>query len=188
MPLVITYQLIWILWHSEHAHASYPGLSVQPLYGVERKESSGTGLMQGRPNNKSAIYFNSNRPISDFVFARRCIKFNLPIRVRLALIRLRATQSKRRLNFNRGLALIRVLNNIISIDHVQECESSFMFVSHLGVLASRVWPSLCVWCVCLLNSGLCFHVCDHDRLGFGMLTVETAVFDGICWFSSSHDR
>ena len=23
---------------------------------------------------------------------------------------------------------------------------------------------------------------EHDRLGFGMLTVETAVFDWICWF------
>ena len=28
----------------------------------------------------------------------------------------------------------------------------------------------------------------HDRLGFGMLTVETAVFDCIYWFSSSQDR
>ena len=26
------------------------------------------------------------------------------------------------------------------------------------------------------------------RLGFGMLSVETAVFDCICWFSSSRDR
>ena len=35
---------------SEHAHASYPGLffslaRVKPLYGVGRKESSGTGLL-----------------------------------------------------------------------------------------------------------------------------------------------
>ena len=33
---------------SEHAHASYPGLFFRPpgpLYGVGRKESSGTGLM-----------------------------------------------------------------------------------------------------------------------------------------------
>ena len=29
---------------SEHAHGSYPGLSVQPLYGAWGKESSGTGL------------------------------------------------------------------------------------------------------------------------------------------------
>ena len=29
---------------SEHAHASYPGLLVQSLYGAGRKESSGTGL------------------------------------------------------------------------------------------------------------------------------------------------
>ena len=27
-----------------------------------------------------------------------------------------------------------------------------------------------------------------DCLGFGMLFVETAVFDCICWFSSSRDR
>ena len=28
---------------------------------------------------------------------------------------------------------------------------------------------------------------EHDRLGFGMLSVETAVFYYICWFSSSRD-
>ena len=32
------------------------------------------------------------------------------------------------------------------------------------------------------------HDHEHDRLGFGMLTVETAVFDYICWFSSSRGR
>ena len=32
------------------------------------------------------------------------------------------------------------------------------------------------------------YVHKHDRLGFGMLTVETAVFDCICLFSSSRDR
>ena len=32
------------------------------------------------------------------------------------------------------------------------------------------------------------HVRAHDRPDFGMLTVETAVFDRICWFSSSRDR
>ena len=32
------------------------------------------------------------------------------------------------------------------------------------------------------------YVHEHDRLGFGMLTVETAVFDCICWFSSSRDE
>ena len=54
----------------------------------------------------------TNRPISDLIFLRRCIKFNPPIRVRLALIGLWATQSNHRLNFNRGLAyLIGVLNN-----------------------------------------------------------------------------
>ena len=40
----------FLLVRSEHAHASYPGLTlvslarVQPLYGAGRKESSGTGL------------------------------------------------------------------------------------------------------------------------------------------------
>ena len=55
------------------------------------------------------------------------------------------------------------------------------FVSRHGVLSCRVWPSLRIWCAVLLNSGLRFLVyliCpEHDRLGFGMLTVERAVFD-----------
>ena len=33
---------------------------------------------------------------------------------------------------------------------------------------------------------LCVH--EHDRLDFGMLTVETAVCDCIYWFNSSRDR
>ena len=32
------------------------------------------------------------------------------------------------------------------------------------------------------------YVHEHDRLGLGMLSVETAVFDCICWFSCSRDR
>ena len=32
------------------------------------------------------------------------------------------------------------------------------------------------------------YVHEHDRLDLGMLSVETAVFDCICWFSSSRDR
>ena len=32
------------------------------------------------------------------------------------------------------------------------------------------------------------YVHEHDRLGLGMLSVETTVFDCICWLSSSHDR
>ena len=32
------------------------------------------------------------------------------------------------------------------------------------------------------------YVHEHDRIGFGMLTMETAVFDCICWFSSTRDR
>ena len=42
----------------------------------------------------------------------------------------------------------------------------------------------------ILDSASLFilYVHEHDRLGFGMLTVETAVFDCICWFSSSCDR
>ena len=31
------------------------------------------------------------------------------------------------------------------------------------------------------------YVDEHDRLGLGMLSVETAVFDCICWFSYSRD-
>ena len=44
---------------------------------VSRKEAQATS----RP-----FYFNVNRPISDLIFLRRCIKFNPPIRVRLELI------------------------------------------------------------------------------------------------------
>ena len=44
---------------------------------VPRKE----GQTTSRP-----FYFNINRLISDLIFLRRCIKFNPPIRVRLALI------------------------------------------------------------------------------------------------------
>ena len=42
----------------------------------------------------------------------------------------------------------------------------------------------------ILNSASLFilYVHKHNRLGFGMLTLETAVFDCICWFSSSRDR
>ena len=42
----------------------------------------------------------------------------------------------------------------------------------------------------ILDSASLFilYVHDHNRLGFGMLTLETAVFDCICWFSSSRDR
>ena len=32
------------------------------------------------------------------------------------------------------------------------------------------------------------HVQEHDQRGLGMLSVETAVFDCICWFSSSRER
>ena len=39
----------------------------------------------------------------------------------------------------------------------------------------------------LTRSLFILYVHEHDRLGFGMLTVA-AVFDCICWFSSSRDR
>ena len=41
----------------------------------------------------------------------------------------------------------------------------------------------------ILDSASLFtlYVHEHDRSGFGMLSVETAVFDCICWFSSSRD-
>ena len=40
------------------------------------------------------------------------------------------------------------------------------FVSRLGVLACRVWPSLSVRCPCLSNSGLClliYFICSQTR-------------------------
>ena len=40
----------------------------------------------------------------------------------------------------------------------------------------------------LTRSLFILYVHEHDHLGFGMLSVETAVFDCICWFSSSRDR
>ena len=40
----------------------------------------------------------------------------------------------------------------------------------------------------LTRSLFILYVHERDRLNFGMLTVETAVFDCICWFSSSRDR
>ena len=59
-----------------------------------------------RPTTSRPFYFNINWPISDLIFLRRCIKFNPPIRVRLVLIGLWATQTNRRLNVNRGLAYL----------------------------------------------------------------------------------
>ena len=50
-------------------------------------------------------------------------------------------------------------------------ESSFTFASRPGVLSCRILDSASSFI-------LCVH--DHNRLGFGMLTVETAVFDCIC--------
>ena len=40
----------------------------------------------------------------------------------------------------------------------------------------------------LTRSLFILYVHEHDHLGFGMLSVETAVFDCICWFSPSPDR
>ena len=40
----------------------------------------------------------------------------------------------------------------------------------------------------LRRSLFILYVHEHDRLDFGMLSVETAVFDCICWFSSSRNR
>ena len=48
-----------------------------------------------------------------------------------------------------------------------------------GVLSCRILDSASLFIL---------YVHDHNRLGFGMLTMETAVFDCICWFSSSCDR
>ena len=39
----------------------------------------------------------------------------------------------------------------------------------------------------LTRSLFILYVHKHDRLGFRMLTVETAVFHCICWFSPSRD-
>ena len=40
----------------------------------------------------------------------------------------------------------------------------------------------------LTRSLFILYVHEHDHRGLGMLSVETAVFDCICWFSSSRDR
>ena len=48
-----------------------------------------------------------------------------------------------------------------------------------GVLSCRILDSASLFIL---------YVHDHNRLGFGMLTLETAVFDCICLFSSSRDR
>ena len=40
----------------------------------------------------------------------------------------------------------------------------------------------------LTRSLFILYVHKRDRLNFGMLSVETAVFDCICWFSSSRNR
>ena len=48
-----------------------------------------------------------------------------------------------------------------------------------GVLSCRILDTASLFIL---------YVHDHNRLGFGMLTLETAVFDCICWFSSSRDR
>ena len=43
-------------------------------------------------------------------------------------------------------------------------------------------------CRILDSTSLFIYVHEHDRLYVPMLTVETAVFDCICWLSSSRDR
>ena len=43
-------------------------------------------------------------------------------------------------------------------------------------------------CRILDCASLFIYVHEHGRLCFPMLTVETAVFDCICWLSSSRDR
>ena len=48
-----------------------------------------------------------------------------------------------------------------------------------GVLSCRILDSASLFIL---------YVHEHNRLSFEMLTVETAVFDCICWFSSSRDR
>ena len=53
------------------------------------------------------------------------------------------------------------------------------FASHLGVLPCQILDSA---------SLTILYVHKHVRPGFWILTVETAVFDCIWWFSSSHDR
>ena len=43
-------------------------------------------------------------------------------------------------------------------------------------------------CRILGCASLFIYVHEHDRLCFPMLTVETALFDCVCWLSSSRDR
>ena len=40
----------------------------------------------------------------------------------------------------------------------------------------------------LTRSLFILYVHEHYRQGLGMLSMETVVFDCICWFSSSRDR
>ena len=69
----------------------------------------------------------------------------------------------------------------------------FTFLPHILVCFVVEFDLLFVFGVLscwILDSTLLFilYVHEHDHLSFGMLTVETAVFDCICWFSSSRDR
>ena len=55
----------------------------------------------------------------------------------------------------------------------------FDLLFEFGVLSWRIQDSASLFIL---------YVHEHDRLCFEMLTVETAAFDCICWFSSSRDR
>ena len=67
--------------------------------------------------------------------------------------------------------------------HVLPCVLVCLLVEFDLLLAFSVLS-----CRILDCASLFIYVHEHDRLCFPMLTVETAVFDRICWLSSSRDR
>ena len=67
-----------------------------------------------------------------------------------------------------------------NLPHVLVCFLvQFDLLFPFGVLSCRILDSASLFIL---------YVHDHNRLGLGMLTLETAVFDCICCFSSSRDR
>ena len=65
----------------------------------------------------------------------------------------------------------------------------------LGRKYLQTMMKFCFWDICFslfslswISLIITLYVHEHDRLDFGMLTVETAVFDCIYWFNPSGDR
>ena len=93
-------------------------------------------------------------------------------------------------------AKLFMANDVVSIEHVlcsqQESSFTFCLASWCASLSSLTFSSRLVcflvefWTV--LPCLYIIYVHEHDRLCFPMVTVETPVFDCICWLSSSRDR